>query len=196
MARLGQRVAEEIGSDHCGYGCSPGRTYFRQQVSGGLTVASDRQIAANRRNALESTGPVSYAGINRARHNADRHGLSKPIYFTELYDKEVNRLAHKIAGDPTYPIDLGRARAIAAAELDLARVRQVKISLIERVHASGALNPRRSKAVDCLATMPSQEPDRSVEAVRRILPELLRLHRYERRATMRRYRAVREVVKI
>ena len=38
--------------------------------------------------------------------------------------------------------------------------------------------------------MPSQEPDRSAEAVRRVLPELRKLDRYERRAAVRRDRAV------
>ena len=42
-----------------------------------------------------------------------------------------------------------------------------------------------------LATMPSQEPDRSAEAIRRVLPELRKLDRYERRADAQRDRAVR-----
>ena len=33
------------------------------------------------------------------------------------------------------------------------------------------------KPIDALATMPSQEPDRSAEAVRRVLPELRKLDR-------------------
>ena len=43
-------------------------------------------------------------------------------------------------------------------------------------------------------SMPSSEPERSAEAVRRALPELLKLDRYERRATARRDRASREVL--
>src|SRR5262245_49686684 len=46
------------------------------------------------------------------------------------------------------------------------------------------------KPIDALATMPSQEPDRSAEAVRRVLPELRKLERYERRAAARRDRGV------
>ena len=44
--------------------------------------------------------------------------------------------------------------------------------------------------------MPSQEPDRSAEAMRRALPELLKLDRYERRASAMRDRAVYELVKV
>jgi len=41
--------------------------------------------------------------------------------------------------------------------------------------------------------MPSEGPDRTAEAVRRALPELLKLDRYERRAAARRDRAVRQL---
>jgi hypothetical protein len=99
-------------------------------------------------------------------------------------------------------------------------VRRVKTALIERVAAFGSLEPPehfrssldewrwliamehggirrirppKPKAPDPLATMPSQEPQRSAEAVRRILPELLRLQRYESRAVSRRDRAIRAI---
>jgi hypothetical protein len=111
---------------------------------------------------------------------------------------------------------LERARAIAQAELDLARVRRAKVALIERACTFGELEPPQvlssvtqmirllnafdrgrlpsfPKPVDSSATMPSQEPDRSAEAIRRVLPELRRLDRYERRAAAQRERAVLEL---
>jgi hypothetical protein len=110
------------------------------------------------------------------------------------------------------PILLERARAVAQAQLDLARVRQAKVALIERASAFGALDPPRilssvtriirflhaldpsrvilPKPFDASATMPSQESERLAEAIRRVLPELRRLDRYERRAAARRDRAV------
>jgi hypothetical protein len=39
-------------------------------------VTSFRQIQANRRNALRSTGPITEGGKRRSRQNAVRHGLS------------------------------------------------------------------------------------------------------------------------
>jgi hypothetical protein len=48
---------------------------------------------------------------------------------------------------------------------------------------------------DPLATMPTQEPERSAEAIRRALPELIKLNRYESRAVARRDRAVRQLSK-
>jgi len=170
-------------------------------------MASERQIAANRRNARKSTGPRSGAGKKRASHNAYRHGLTSSIASTAAFAKQLDKLVREIAGDTKDAIMLERARAIAQAELDLARVRRAKLALIERASAFGELDPPRltvaqmiralnafnrggPKPIDVLAPMLSQEPDRSAEAVRRILPELCKLDRYERRAAARRDRAV------
>ena len=43
--------------------------------------------------------------------------------------------------------------------------------------------------------MPAQEPQRTAEAVRRALPNLLRLQRYEARAVTRRDRAIRSIAR-
>ena len=170
-------------------------------------MASERQIAANRRNARKSTGPRSGAGRKRASRNAYRHGLTLSISSTAAFAKQLDRLARKIAGDTEDEIVLERARAVAQAELELARARRAKIALIERASAFGELDPpqltatriirrlnalrgRETKPIDGSAAMPSQEPERSAEAVRRVLPELRKLDRYERRAASQRDRAV------
>jgi hypothetical protein len=177
-------------------------------------MASERQIAASRRNARKSTGPRSGAGRKRASRNAYRHGLTLSITSTAAFAKQLDKLARKIAGDSQDAITLERARAIAQAELDLARVRRAKVALIERASAFGEFDPPQltvtqiirilrafdrggrlivPKPIDSSATMPSQEPDRSAEAVRRVLPELRKLDRYERRAAALRERAVRSL---
>ena len=175
-------------------------------------MASERQIAANRRNARKSTGPRSGAGKKRASRNAYRHGLTLSITSSAAVVKQLDKLVRKIVGNSEDAILLERARALAQAELDLARVRRAKIALIERARAFGELDPPQAfrtvtqtkrffnaldrgrlilpKPVDSSATMPSQEPYRSAEAIRRVLPELRRLDRYERRAAVRRHQAV------
>ena len=165
-------------------------------------MASERQIAANRRNARKSTGPRSAAGKKRAGRNAYRHGLSVSMSSNAAFALE-------------------RARAVAEAELELARVRRAKVALIERASAFGELDPPRPprvavsqalrvlnsivrnpnaptggrvtfpEPIDSSATMPSQEPYRSAEAIRRVLPVLRKLDRYERRAAGRRDQALR-----
>jgi hypothetical protein len=95
-------------------------------------MASERQIAANRRNARKSAGPRSGAGKKRASRNAYRHGLTLNITSTAVFAKQLDKLVREIAGDTEDAMLLERARAIAQAELDLARVRRVKVALIER----------------------------------------------------------------
>jgi len=132
------------------------------------------------------------------------------ITSTAAVAKQLDKLARKIAGNTDDAITLERAREIAQAEFDLARVRRAKVAVIERASAFGELDPPQltvtqmiqvlnafdrgrlivPKPSDSSATMPSQEPDRSAEAVRRVLPELRKLDRYERRAAARRDRAV------
>jgi hypothetical protein len=106
-------------------------------------MASERQIAANRRNARKSTRPRSGAGKNRSSRNAYRHDLTFGITSTAALAKLLDKLARKIAGDTKDPILLERARAVAQAQFDLARVRQAKAALIERASAFEALDPPR-----------------------------------------------------
>jgi hypothetical protein len=181
-------------------------------------MPSERQIEANRRNARSSTGPRSDSGKKRASQNAFRHGLTKRI-SSAAFDHAVETLARQIAGDTENKITIELARDAAEAELELARVRQVKVALIERVAAFGRFDvPKRFAspkdeaawimlhyagatlwkgrpkfAVDPLPAMPSEEPQRTAEAMRRALPDLLKLQRYEARAVTRRDRAIRAI---
>ena len=138
-------------------------------------MASERQIAANRRNAPMSTGPRSRAGLKRASRNAYRHGLSSSGTSDPALAKQLEQLARKIAGDNGDPNIIGRARAIAHAELELVRVRRARVAIIAR--ATTALSVGH--------------PNQLAEAVRRALPELLKLERYERHAWNVRDQAIR-----
>jgi hypothetical protein len=51
-------------------------------------VTSFRQIEANRRNALRSTGPITEAGKHRSRRNAVRHGLCAETVVGTIEDIE------------------------------------------------------------------------------------------------------------
>lgn len=180
-------------------------------------MASERQIEANRRNASRSTGPRSAAGKKRVAHNAYRHGLSLSLPSSAATEKQIDKLSCKIVGHTKSEIILQYARDAAEAQLELEHIRKVKIALVERVLAFGALGPtvrfgsvtkalRHLKLVmagkallgepiDLLATLPSEEPERSAEALRRALPELIRLDRYEGRALGRRDNAIRRIIR-
>jgi len=187
-------------------------------------MASQKQIEANRRNARKSTGPRSTAGKKRASRNAYSHGLSRPMGGAELA-RAVEARASRILGAHANANDrhaLVAARRIAEADFELARVQRMKVALIERAYDLGRLSPRklfRTKKdeaawavqyffgatlgnirpkceIDTLPPMPEDEPQRTAEAVRRALPDLVRLTRYERRAAGRRDRAIRHLTQI
>jgi hypothetical protein len=160
-------------------------------------MASERQIAANRRNARTSTAPRSSGGKNRASRNSYRHGLTaRPVASAKLA-KAIERLARQIAADSPNAVTLEHARAAAHAEFDLARIRQVKVAVIERMLAAGAHGAPQagtiaSDRVGAEANTSSQEPERLAGAVVwRAVPELVKLERYERRASALRDRAIR-----
>jgi hypothetical protein len=183
-------------------------------------MASQGQIAANRRNARKSTGPRSGGGKKRASKNALRHGLSIPFQASAAQAKRIEKLAGQIAGPRREGIALELACVAASATFDLARVRQVKAQLLKGASALGSVDPPpictsskeevrylklalRTKASpprptppDPLATIPCDEADRTAEAIRRALPELAKLDRYEARAVARRDRAIRAMVNL
>ena len=58
-------------------------THKRSQFRDPAPMTSLKQIEANRRNALKSTGPRSENGKQRSRRNAVRHGLTAETTITE-----------------------------------------------------------------------------------------------------------------
>ena len=129
-------------------------------------MISFKQIAANRRNASRSTGPITAQGKARASRNALRHGLSVPIYRPSAVAADIGEFALQLVGDAASQTEIDLARAAAEAQLELGRIRREKQLLLE-VLMSGVSSPE-------------------MQAIRR-------LDRYERRAKSRRKRALSEL---
>jgi hypothetical protein len=178
-------------------------------------MATERQIAANRRNATKSTGPKTSVGRLRASANSYCHGLSIQVDDEENSD-DVECLVRRIVGDAQDLNLLQCARSAARAHLDLVRVRQIKVHIINRIIEFGALEPRafqfRSLSAelrylrrqpsdqplvwpswaDRVDLLPAEDQECAAEAVRRLLPELRKINRYEARAHATKINALRE----
>jgi hypothetical protein len=171
-------------------------------------MASERQIAANRRNAQRSTGPRSASGAKRSSQNAYRHGLAKRISTVD-FGKQLDMLVRQIAGDTDDEATLALARVAAEAQLDLARIGQLKKAVIEcvmalgdpetspfcrpemeqiRSRSRGPSQPPWPDAIDPLTTMPDP-----LELAPYLLSDCVKLLRYENRAAGRRNRAIRKL---
>jgi hypothetical protein len=89
-------------------------------------MASEKQILANRANALKSTGPRSVAGRVRSSLNAYRHGLSLPITSDPQAQAQIEAVAQAIAGETASEDQLQAAKAVAEAQFDLKRIRATR----------------------------------------------------------------------
>ncbi|MDI1343506.1 MAG: hypothetical protein PSV22_05310 [Pseudolabrys sp.] len=146
-------------------------------------MISERKIRANRANARASTGPRTAGGKARASRNAKWHGLTLSVLADPSLAAELQNHATLIAGEAASAGLTESACRIAAAQVDLVRVRQVRHRLLvasEIEHDSDA----------------SSEPGSGPHQDRAVIPNLEKrlaaLDRYERRAISRRKRAIRE----
>jgi hypothetical protein len=129
-----------------------------------LTAA---KLAANRLNALKSTGPRTAAGKARAAQNARRHGLRGVFLVDEGFTQEIKDLARRIAGEGAPEEIFALACRVAETLLDYARMRHARLLAMRE-------DPDFTKT-----------PEKTIRQVAAI-------DRYQGRAFSRRSRAIRE----
>jgi hypothetical protein len=159
-------------------------------------MATPAQIAANRSNGKKQ----------RARDNALKHGLAaaRPRQSTP----ELEELARIFAQGSADPPIIELALVAAEAELELTNIKLMRNAWIERAYIFGFTErpgqhpdditrmfaaPNWRELFHPSITMPPAGAERLAEAIRRALPEIAALGRYEARAMARRSRALRAI---
>jgi hypothetical protein len=130
-------------------------------------MATEKQMAANRRNARRSTGPKSRLGKFRSSRNALKHGFSLNLSLDSASIKRVNSLKEKLPSAGASKDMERAAEEFARAEIQIANIRKTQ-----------------SKALAELVKAPEVD---QTKAIRR----LGALDRYERYALTLRDRAQR-----
>jgi hypothetical protein len=135
-------------------------------------MVSDKQLAANRRNAKRSTGPKTLAGKSTASRNALRHGLSTPSKLNGPLPLRYEKLATALAAGRAPKADMARL----AAEL--------------RFHLNQIENSRLFQLRMAMAAMDTSFPCPGIEelegrALLALASEMAKLERYARRLRSR-----------
>jgi hypothetical protein len=94
-------------------------------------MATDRQIAANRRNGSLGRGPKTSAGKARSSRNALKHGLSIPVNRDKTLRSQIEVLARILA----------QSEAAQCPPIRLKRS-----ALVERRHCGGMMLALRHQA--------------------------------------------------
>ena len=159
-------------------------TQVQQRWGPGMT--STEQIEANRKTVLEA-GPCTTSGKARPVPSV-RHGLTINILKDPAMGAEAQTLARALAGPSSSPARLDRALAIAQARLELRRIREAQLILMESI-----FSPPMPRAAPVNAGL--QEVLESL-AWQGMLEVALRWHDYERKILSRLKRAMREFLAV
>jgi hypothetical protein len=110
-------------------------------------MSSLKQIAANRRNALRSTGPTTPEGKERSRCNALRHGLTAETVIAALEDAEDYR-AFEAAVIADYDAETAVERELvlrlASVLWRLRRASKIETALFEFATNESRMHERKS----------------------------------------------------
>lgn len=95
-------------------------------------MASERQVAANRANSKQSTGPKTWKGRLTSCRNALRHGLSRPSLDNLAAAAAIEEEARRECGEVLLAV-----KELALAKLELSRIRRVRTEMVSALLEKG-----------------------------------------------------------
>ncbi len=116
-------------------------------------MATEKQIAANRRNAQKCTGPKTNEGKFKSSLNALRHGLYSHNFIIKTENADIFENFSKAYIDEFEPT--------TASELEL--LKQLISAAWRRNRISELIQLRIDKAIDAVSTTPDPNPVESAE---------------------------------
>jgi hypothetical protein len=183
-------------------------------------MTGGRQAGASSPVGRAATGPRTAAGKMRSRRNARRHGLAVPVCLDPEVSPAIDNVAHQIAGPAASSAVMQLARLAAEAQLDVIRCRQARCRTFEdkRDDEEGIFDELfndpfimrfllkqrwgQSDGKDSAAFGLNGLPEETLNYYwkraltrrkRSRVKELIAIDRYERRALLRRNRALRDI---
>jgi hypothetical protein len=123
-------------------------------------MATEKQIAANRRNAQKSTGPTSVEGKAKARFNALKHGMTAEVAVLPHEDPDCYEDLRQSLIDDYEPANAGEAMLVEMVAINywrLLRARRVE-------SASLSLHVEAIKNRHEVSTDPTDQDDRGLAA--------------------------------
>jgi hypothetical protein len=160
-------------------------------------MATDKQIAANRRNALRSTCPRTPLGKSRSRANSLRYGILSKVMAAPALVADAQKLAIKVAREHGKPDDCVEAQTVADAEQIILQLRAVRARLLDRSSPehvpSSQANDARCSGDDGIPVIAKAGDNDLGSAYLTRLPALSRIDRHEKTALLRRQRALRSL---
>jgi len=116
------------------------------------TLATEKQIAANRANAKRSTGPKTAAGKQKSSCNAYRHGLSGTVIWDSATLANIDSTARDCVGEAAAEDQLTFAADFFQTQIEVLRIRAIRTEQWARISQkeSEDYNPKDLKRLAAL----------------------------------------------
>jgi hypothetical protein len=155
-------------------------------------MSSFKQIEANRRNALKSTGPVTLEGKERSRCNAVRHGLTAEtvvVAFEDQADYESFQATVIADYDPESAAERELVLRLANVLWRLRRANGIETALFDRIFSTKTDIAEGFLHLSALPTFPLDRLSRYEQMLWRQVRQLVLTLEYLRRRGRRSYRS-------